>query len=291
MSESPKLSKVDPTSSKVEPIADESEQEKQREERQESENVLESAGPAAHINVAQTAAMEKAIDGMNEGLVDPNMAAGNSDARPQGEHLQGPQNEALKHDARNVDRALSPLGAEKAEDLWYQRKGFWVAIFGLGATVASLGVSGAQLGFQIFDSIKAKNKQAPPPFSGNLSADQLAALQAIVDAWFEYQDNQLWEFCANFSDANQPLVTTQLLICQDIILLSPAVAWTWTPDEKQSIVMQLTKIYAGADYAGSSIYRGLETIRFNGRSLPRGVAADVAKLAFASQLAFPHKST
>jgi hypothetical protein len=83
-----------------------------------------------------------------------------------------------------------------------------------------------------------------------------------------------------------PTITTQLAICQDIVQLSPGQQFTWKDEDRMTVVDDLFSAWS-TNRDTSAIYSQASIERYNGQPLPRGVMARCCSLALAETLTVP----
>jgi hypothetical protein len=104
----------------------------------------------------------------------------------------------------------------------------------------------------------------------------------VAKIWLKNSEADFWNNMADFVDANKPRpFEEQLLFTQftaDIAVALRKPQWTWaTPKDKLD---QIAKLSESIQTDGlSAAYRSLPTISYEGKALPRVVAADLMSLA------------
>ena len=187
-------------------------------------------------------------------------AAAHGQAEVLNEVLQNPgpgaQAEQVGRDILNKNVSwLTP------EQRFYTRAGFFISIFAFAVAASSA----------VYQYIHNAANSVP-----NDPANE--QIDAIVQAWFNLSDSQFWSLVAAYVQKQQPSVTTQLLMCQDIIQLSPPPTqpWVWSDSDRMAIVNELV---AAAQGDISAIYTKVSTETYQGQPLPRGIAAKCCALA------------
>lgn len=147
------------------------------------------------------------------------------------------------------------------EQRFYARAAFFISIF-------SVAIAASSAVYQYIHNAANGVPNDPPN----------EQIDAIVQAWFNLSDSQFWSMVAAYVQKQQPSVTTQLLMCQDIIQLSPPPTqpWVWSDSDRMAIVNELV---AAAQGDISAIYTKVSTETYQGQPLPRGIAAKCCALA------------
>lgn len=146
-------------------------------------------------------------------------------------------------------------------------------------------IAGLLLGALVTDAIlyylvKMKNdKSSATDEFPQSSADQA---KALLDQWRAQPDSVLWKNIADFVDAYNASLQTQMSMMAYIKNWAPEAQITWGSGEKTSDIATL--VAAATGRRASSVYRAVVTLTHAGQPLQRQVAADLCEHAIAQIL-------
>jgi hypothetical protein len=129
------------------------------------------------------------------------------------------------------------------------------------------------------------NSQSGPKQPSSVDTE---TIDALVREWSSYPNDKFWGAIATYIDANKDkniglTLGDQVQMMTYIIDLFPLVdPWIWSDADLKAAITYLVYAYTSAGNDSAAMYRAIPAYTFNGNSLPRSVAATVARFAIAT---------
>ncbi len=144
------------------------------------------------------------------------------------------------------------------------------------------GITGITAAVYLVYELCARNAKNEPTDDISISQEDKNTIEALFKKWQDQSDEDFWETVAQYQETEPtPTLADQIYFCQYTKQLSPSPdLWIWDKGaDEMAIVESLEKLYRDSSPQSTAVlYRNITKQSYQGKLLPRDVAADVLTL-------------